>query len=118
MEQQRKNYETEEELIKDLELLGITDEEQKKEMTCALIGHSRIQSYFFGYYNCGRCGDQLGDSWAGSYSNAEKVVIIGHDCPVCRKNYETMTWKDKLFCPDPFTKPAEEENKESEVDGE
>lgn len=47
----------EKELLEKLDLLGITDEEQRKEITCSLIGHSKIQTTFFGYYYCARCGD-------------------------------------------------------------
>jgi len=55
---------SEKELLKKLEQLGVTDEEQKKEITCSLVGHSLIQSTFFGYYYCGRCGAQAGDTLA------------------------------------------------------
>lgn len=102
--EQRKVYETEEELRSALGNLGITDDEQRNKVTCALIGHSKIQSYGFGYYNCGRCEELLGDTMAGCYPVAEETVLIGHDCGVCRENYKKLTWKDKIFCPDPFTK--------------
>jgi len=96
--------ETQEELLEKLKLLGIEDEQQKKEVTCALIGHSRIQTqtYCFGYYYCARCGELMGDSLGGYYPNAKNVVIVGHKCPICEKNYKELTWKDKIFCPDPF----------------
>lgn len=68
---------------------------------CALIGHSRIQQYCFGYFNCARCGAYVGDSLGGIY-DATTIVIEGHDCPLCRKNYQALGWKDKLLCPHPF----------------
>lgn len=77
---------------------------QRNEIVCALIGHSRIQETCFGYYNCSRCGQQLGDTLGGFYPFASEVVIVGHDCRVCRKNYKKCTWRDKLYCPDPFKK--------------
>lgn len=93
---------TEKELLDKLELLGIDDEGIKKEVTCALIGHSRIQTFCFGYYNCARCGAQLGDSLGGIYYGAKKAVIVGHKCPTCEANYKELTWRDKIFCPNPF----------------
>lgn len=81
--------------------LGDISDEQRNSVVCALIGHSDIQSSFFGYYNCGRCNEQVGDALGGSYSSAS-VVIIGHNCDRCRANFEALTWRDKLFAPDPF----------------
>ena len=96
------------ELVEKLKLLGITDEDQKKEVTCSLIGHSKIQTTFFGYYYCARCGAQVGDSLGGVYPGAKDTVIVGHNCSTCRENYEKLTWKDKIFCPDPFIKKEKE----------
>ncbi len=96
---------TKKELLAKLKALGPISEQQRNDIVCSLIGHSRIQTYFFGYYNCARCGAQIGDSLGGCYSGAEKAVIVGHSCPTCRENYKKCTWKDKLFCPDPFKEP-------------
>ena len=93
---------TEKELLEKLELLGIEDEEKKKSITCSLIGHSRIQTHFWGYYNCARCGVQLGDGLGAFYPDAKKVVVVGHKCPICEANYKELTWKDKIFCLDPL----------------
>lgn len=93
---------SEEELLEKLDALGVTDEDQKKEITCSLIGHSRIQTFCFGYYNCARCGDQVGDSLGGYYPGAADAVIVGHKCPTCEANFKKLTWRDKVFCPDPF----------------
>lgn len=98
----RLNIQSEEELVEKLSALEITDEEQKKEITCSLIGHSKIQTSFFGYFNCARCGEQLGDTLGGCYSGAADAVIVGHKCPTCEANYKKLSWKDKVFCPDPF----------------
>jgi len=78
--------------------------ETQMRMVCALVGHSRIQTTFFGYYYCGRCGEQVGDAMASSYPAAKTAVIVGHGCATCRKNAQTLTWQDTLLSPDPFPK--------------
>lgn len=100
---------TEQELLGRLEALGPLSDEQRNQIVCALIGHSLIQSYCFGYFNCARCGEQVGDSLVGIYPNAEKTVIVGHDCALCRENYDKLGWEHKIFTPDPFPKPEEME---------
>lgn len=102
---------TEQELMQKLAALGDITEEQRNEVVCALIGHSRIQTFCFGYYNCARCGAQMGDNLAGCYPQAANVVIVGHaggKCPKCHENYEKLGWEDKIFCPDPFAVVAQE----------
>lgn len=98
----RLEIQSEKELLEKLDVLGVTDEDQKKEITCSLIGHSKIQTFCFGYYNCARCGEQVGDSLGSCYPGAEDTVIVGHKCPTCEANYKKLTWEDKIFCPDPF----------------
>jgi hypothetical protein len=75
----------------------------QKATACALVGHSRIQTQFFGYFYCARCEAKVGDSLASVYPEASSVVIVGHDCPVCRHNAKTLTWRDTFMAPDPFT---------------
>jgi len=82
-------------------------EDKAKSVICALVGHSRIKETFFGYWSCARCGDQVGDSLAGSYSG-KNDVLLGHDCEVCRSNAAKLTWKDTLMAPDPFAKKDED----------
>jgi len=91
------------ELEAKLVLLEPLTDAQRKAVTCSLIGHSRIQTACFGYFNCARCGEQLGDSLGGCY-DAKDAVIVGHDCETCRKNFETCTWKDTFLAPDPFAR--------------
>lgn len=91
------------ELTQKLKAMGDITKAQRNSIVCSLIGHSRIQTHCFGYYSCGRCNAQLGDSLAGCYS-AKEVVIVGHNCKICRKNYKTLTWQDKLYAPNPFPK--------------
>lgn len=68
-------------------------EAQANAVTCALIGHSRVQTVCFGYWSCARCGAQVGDSLGGSY-NAREVVAVDHHCDDCRRNVRDLTWKD------------------------
>lgn len=89
------------ELRRKLKALGPLDKDTRNTVTCALIGHSGIHTGCMGYFYCGRCGTQVGDSLMGSY-NGKDTVIIEHDCSTCRKNYEKLTWRDKLYVPDPF----------------
>ena len=78
--------------------------ERRNAVVCGLIGHSRIQEFCFGYFTCGRCGAQVGDSLASSYSGAETAVIVGHKCEQCVQNAKTLTWRDRLYVADPFRK--------------
>ncbi len=94
--------ESERELLERLDLLGVTDEQQKKQLICSLIGHSKIQTYLFGYYYCARCDEQVGDRLGSIYPDATNVVLVGHKCPTCKANYKNLTWKDKIFCLDQF----------------
>lgn len=77
--------------------------EKIKAIFCVLFGHSKIQTTFFGYFYCGRCGVQVGDSLGGYYVPKE-VVIVGHNCKKCRANYKKCTWKDKFMVKNPFVK--------------
>jgi len=94
---------TERELMKRLASLGEMDEDTRNHVVCSLLGHSKIQEHCLGYYNCSRCGDLLGDSIGGTYS-AQNVVVVSHNCPTCRANYDKLDWRDKIFAPDPFAK--------------
>lgn len=80
---------------------GLSDDERAS-VVCALVGHSRIQTHCFGYYYCGRCGAQVGDTLAGVYPEALEAVIVGHKCERCVDNAKTLTWRDRLYAPDPF----------------
>ena len=81
-------------------LKGLSDEEARN-VVCALVGHSNIQNGCFGYFTCARCGEQVGDSLAGTYQN-DNIVIIGHDCDICRANARRLRWQDTFLAPDPF----------------
>lgn len=83
------------------------DDDTAKAMVCALVGHSRIQTQCFGYYNCARCGQQVGDTLGSVYPGAEKAVVVGHNCEACRENAKALAWRDTLLAPDPFAVEAE-----------
>lgn len=93
---------TEEEVMERIKGL---DDEKARAVVCALVGHSRIQSYCFGYFNCARCEEQVGDNLGGIYDGS-KSVIVGHDCPTCRANFDQLGWEHKLLTPDPFKAEA------------
>lgn len=82
-------------------------EEQRKSVTCSLLGHSHITTGCFGYVYCARCGAQIGDVLGGCFYDPLEVRV-GHNCPVCRANYEKLGWESKVLAPDPFTKEAPE----------
>lgn len=67
---------------------------------CAILGHSNIETYCFGYVSCARCKTQVGDTIAGTYKN-DRAVFVAHDCPTCRANFKRLTWKDRIFVRDP-----------------
>lgn len=79
------------------------DDDAAKRVVCALVGHSRIQTHCFGYFNCARCDEQVGDNLAGVY-DGQNSVIVGHDCETCRANFAKLDWKHTFMAPDPFAK--------------
>ena len=85
-----------------LDTLPIKDDDHRKEIVCSLIGHSNIMHNFMGYHDCGRCGARLGDTLASIFPGAEGAVIIGHNCKICKKNYEKCSWKDTYLVEEPF----------------
>jgi hypothetical protein len=90
-------------LAKKLKALGALPDDQRNKIVCALIGHSKIVTSCFGYINCARCQEQLGDTLGGCYELKDHV-IVGHDCKSCRSNYKGLGWKDLEFTPSPFKK--------------
>ena len=94
---------TKKELMEKLKAIGKISKQQRNDIVCSLIGHSNIQSTFWDYYYCGRCGAQLGDQLASIY-NTNEVVIINHNCKILKKNYKKCSWKDKLYVTNPFKK--------------
>jgi len=100
----KKKIETKKELLEVLKNIPIQSDEQKRRIICSLIGHSNICETCWGYRNCGRCGETLGDNLAGIDLGRETSVIIGHNCKECKKNYKKCSWKDKYLVKNPFTK--------------
>lgn len=101
---------TKAELLGKLDALGEITEQQRKDVTCSLVGHSRIINMCLGYMSCGRCGAHLGDTLIGA-DDAKENVIIGHHCKTCLENAKTLTWRDTLYTPDPFPPPTPEQLK-------
>lgn len=85
-----------------LAAMGKMDKDQRNRVVCALIGHSRIETLCMGYHYCGRCDAQVGDTLGSVYRGAEDCVAVGHNCETCRANYKKLTWRDKLYAPNPF----------------
>ncbi len=109
---------TEKSLLEKLAALGEITKEQRNRIACDLIGHSRIVTICFGYVYCARCGEQIADKLGGyGYSDAPNAVVVGHNCPTCRANYDKMDWHDKLFVPDPFDQNESAEDEEPLFDG-
>lgn len=99
---------TEEELNAKIAALGEIGDKERNSIVCALIGHSKIITTFFGYVSCARCEAQIGDA-LGGYFDGSKSVIVGHKCEQCEANFKNLSWRDTLYAPDPF---AEEEEAE------
>ena len=97
-----KNKLTKKEFLQAIESMGNITEKQRNGIACALLGHSLIQTEFWGYYSCSRCGHQIGDKLGSDYDDSD-VVIVGHNCDICKENYKKLTWRDKIYCPNPFT---------------
>jgi hypothetical protein len=95
---------TKKELEEKLAALGKISDEKKRDVVCALIGHSDIITMCFGYVNCARCGAQIGDTLGGS-SDISGCVVVGRHrrdkriCRSCKKNFKKMDWKDKYLLP-------------------
>lgn len=95
---------TKKELLKKLKLLDLKDKKKRNDIVCSLIGHSRISTTCWGYRYCARCEQQVGDNLGSIDFGVKEAVIVGHNCKTCRANYKKLTWKDKLYCPNPFKK--------------
>ena len=72
--------------------------EKLRKVFCALFGHSNVETGFFGYVYCGRCGSRVGDTLAGMYYNRESVVV-GCGCDGCKINAKKLKLKDKMLLP-------------------
>lgn len=93
------------EILDILEGLETTDEQERNEKVCELLGHSKIQYLNYGVFTCGRCGEELGKVEIGKTSEGYDntgVVVVGCNCETCEGLYEELGWEDKLFCCNPF----------------
>lgn len=89
---------TKKRVLEGLKAFGDIDDDTKKAIVCALVGHSRIVQNCFGQITCARCDAIVGDALAGYYDGSNKV-FMQHNCEACRAQYETLTWRSKLFAP-------------------
>ena len=87
---------TQEELELKFKAIGKLSEDEKKKITCALIGHSKIVESCFGYITCARCDSQLGDTLGGIYDTSSNV-IVDHECEACKQNWIKLSWEDKFL---------------------
>ena len=71
-------------------------------VVCALVGHSKVGDFCFGYRTCGRCGETVGDSLASVDPGAETAVLFEHNCDTCRENVLGLTWVDTLLLPQKY----------------
>jgi hypothetical protein len=78
-----------------------------KRIFCAIFRHSNIESIYFGFHYCGRCGEMVGDSLGGVYKNPKGVFlrckdmrITGH-CRTCETNWQNAGFLDKFLTPKP-----------------
>lgn len=84
-----------------LSILKKVPEARRASTLCGLVGHTRLTTYYFGYLNCGRCGEQVGDCLAGSPRTGLVVERHGRGkkgagCD-CRETAKTLTWRDTLL---------------------
>lgn len=96
---------TQAEVMTKLAVLDIQDKQIRNATVCALIGHSSIRTFSWGYNYCGRCEAQLGDSLAGIWK-VSGHYIEGHDDEECLDNLQKMTWRDKLYVPKKIYTPS------------
>jgi hypothetical protein len=101
-----------------LAVLAKVPKDQKPATLCALVGHSLLRTFCFGYNYCARCGQQLGDSLGGAFQ-VSKEVIQHHDgsrdgCN-CAENFKAIGWRDTMFVDGwrDWTKPRVEDVEES-----
>jgi hypothetical protein len=71
---------------------------------CAVFRHSHLVTNCFNYKNCARCGQQLGDTLAGTgllptgkggFFQIDQICT----CADCRKAFDSLNWIDKFMCP-------------------
>ena len=76
--------------------------QQEMQIYCVKNGHAKIVEMCFGYVNCKRCGDQIGDTLAGVF-DLSTYVLDQHDCDQCQLNYRKLKRVEKAYCGNPFS---------------
>lgn len=64
---------------------------------CAVFGHPPVVTVCFGYINCARCGELVGDSLGGGGTVGDKRMVLNHDCEDCRAVEATLRPIDRLL---------------------
>ena len=71
---------------------------QKARIYCVKNGHAKYITHFWGYVHCGRCGEQIGDQLASTFSTENLMVVgcIDKECKSCiglRKTLDELDLK-------------------------
>lgn len=69
-------------------------QEQKAKIYCIKHGHAKYVNLFMGYVYCGRCSDQIGDTYSSPFDFDDKA-LIGHKCNRCDKAEKKLNSMDK-----------------------
>lgn len=69
-------------------------QQQKAQIYCVKHGHADYIWNCFGYVQCGRCGEQIGDRLGGVYDTTEKMWV-NHKCKVCNEIKKKLSPMDK-----------------------
>lgn len=79
------------ELEQKLEGLGPIEPEQRRAITCVLIGHSRVVAPVGSLLFCARCMTPY------TPARMDTLVYQDHDCEACNENRKRLNWEDTLF---------------------
>ena len=79
------------ELEQKLEGLTPLEPEQRKAITCVLIGHSRLVAQIGPLLFCARCMTPY------TPARMDTLVYQDHDCVACNENRKRLGWEDTLF---------------------
>lgn len=82
---------TQEELLEKLDALGKIEPEQRRAITCVLIGHSRLVAPVGALLFCARCMTPY------TPARMDTLVYQDHDCVACNENRKRLNWEDTLF---------------------
>lgn len=67
---------------------------QEAKIFCIKHGHAKFVSIFMGYVHCGRCTEQIGDTYSSPF-NFDDTALIGHKCNKCDNAVKKLSNLDK-----------------------